>query len=178
MLSTDSAAPLVRAWFELLCTLRGSAPPRRSVGTCAAGVNTTDLLFDVVVCTGEALHSDTAVEEVVSPRLPRDRAADAADVPAAADADITAAAAMRATVVDCAVGAVATLDAYFVDDPAADCDLDHRRGAWWSVCRGGPAHVLHLQPRFCRRPHGQRLARWLRHSSSLVPTENSPPEQS
>ena len=90
--NTDSAAPLVRACFELPCTLRGSAPSRRSVGTCAAGVNTTDLLPDAIVSSGEALYSNTAVGEVVSPSVPRDCAAHAADVYAAAAADISAAA--------------------------------------------------------------------------------------
>ena len=160
VLNTDSAVPLV-------FPLRGSAPRRRSVDTSAAGANTTNLLpVVVVVSTGEALRSGTAVgEEVVSPRWPGDCAA-------------AAAAAMRAAVAYSAVGAVASLDASFVDDPAAGCDLDHRRGAWCSVYRGGPAHGLHLQPRFCHRSHGQRLVRGLRHSSYLVPTENSPLEQS
>ena len=72
--NTDSAVPLVRVCFELPCTLRVSAPPRRSVGTCAAGVNTTDLHPDIVAYAGEALRSDTAVGEVVSPSWPRDRA--------------------------------------------------------------------------------------------------------
>ena len=61
----DSAAKLVRVCFELLCTLRGSAPPRRSVGTYAAGANRTDLFHDVVIFVGEALRFDTAVGEVV-----------------------------------------------------------------------------------------------------------------
>ena len=61
----DRAAPLVRACSELPCTLRGSAPPRRSVGTCAAGANTTDFLPGIVIYAGEALHSDTAAEWVV-----------------------------------------------------------------------------------------------------------------
>ena len=58
------------------------------------------------------------------------------------------------------------------DDPVAGCDLDHLRGACLSVCLAGLAHGLHVQPRF-----GQRLARGLRHSSSLGPTGRSPPEQ-
>ena len=52
--NTDIAAALVRACFELPCTLRGSAPARRSVGTGAAGANTTDL--PDVVSAGEAPH--------------------------------------------------------------------------------------------------------------------------
>ena len=57
--NADSAASLMRACYELLCTLRGSAPPRRSVGTCAAGANTSDFLLDAVVFAGEVLHSGT-----------------------------------------------------------------------------------------------------------------------
>ena len=173
--NVDSAAALVRACFELHCTLRGNAPPRRSVDTCAAGVNTTDLLPDVVVSTGEALRSGTAVEEVVSTSWPRNRTAGAADVPVVVTADIAAATAAIGTAI--VVAAVAAQDASVADDPVAGCDLDHRRGAWLSVCRGGLAHRLHLQPRFGRRPHGQWLARGLRYSSSLDPTESSPPEQ-
>ena len=176
--NTDSAATLVRACFGLPCTLRGSAPPRRRVGTCVAGVNTTDLLPDVVVSAGEALRSGTTVGEVVLPSWPRERTADAADVSAAEAADFAAAAAaIGAADVDGAVSAVTALDASVVDDPTAGCDLDHRRSAWWSICRGGLAHGSHLQPRFCCRPHGQRLARGLRHPSSLGLTESSPPEQ-
>ena len=152
--NTDDAAALVRACFELPCTLRGNVPPRRSVGAIATAV-----LPDVVVSAGEALRSGTAVGEVVFPSWPRDRTADAADVPAGVIADIAAsAAAIRAAVV---VAAVAAQDASAADGPVAGCDLDHRHGAWLSVCRGGLAHGLHLQPRFGRRPHGQRLVRGL-----------------
>ena len=169
MPNTDSAAGLVRACFELPCNLRVSAPPRRSVGTCAAGAN-TDLLPDVVVSAGEALRSGTAVGEVASPSWPRDRTADAGGVSAAVDPDIAAAAAaaIGAAVVDGAVGAVAALDTSAVDEPVAGCDIDHRRGAWLSVCRGGLAHMLHLQSRFGRRLGGQRLAQRLTHSSSSL----------
>ena len=173
-----SAAPLVRACSEFPCTLRGSVPPHRSLGTCVAGANTTDLLPDVVVSAGEALRSGTAVGEVVFPGWPRDRTADAVDVSAAAAADIAAAVAtMGAAVVHGAVGAVVALDAYVVDDPADFCDLDHRRGAWRSVCRGGLGHGLRLWPRRCHQSHEQGQARGPRHSFSLSPTESSPPEQ-
>ena len=75
---------------------------------------------------------------MISPSWPRDRAADAADVSAAAAADITAAttAAQGVAIADAVVGAVAGLDASVVDDPVAVCDFGHRRGAWWGVCRG------------------------------------------
>ena len=97
--NTDDAAALVRACFELPCTLRGNAPPCRIVHTCAAGANTADFLLDVVVSAGEALRSGTAVGEVVSPSWPRGCTTDAA-VPAVVTADIAvAAAAMGAAVV-------------------------------------------------------------------------------
>ena len=88
--NAESAAALMRTCFELPCTLQGSAPPRRSVDTCAAGANTTDLR-EIVVSAGEALRSGTAVGEVVSPSWPRGRAAVAADVSAAVAEDIAAA---------------------------------------------------------------------------------------
>ena len=69
--NTNYTAALVRACFELPCILRGNSPPRRSVATCATGVNTTDLLPDVIASAGEALHSGTAVGEVVSLSWPR-----------------------------------------------------------------------------------------------------------
>ena len=177
--NTDSAAALVRACFELPCTLRRNVPPCRSVDTCVAGADTTDLLPDVAVSAGEALRSGTAVGEVVSPSWPRGHAADAVDVSAAVAAGIaTAGAAVWMTVVDGAVAAVAAQDASVADDPVAGFDLDYRSGAWLSVGRGGLAHGLHLQPRFGRRPHEQRLARGLRHSPSLGPTGISLPQRS
>ena len=129
VLNTDSAAALVRACFELPCTLRESAPPYRSVGTCTAGANTINLPNDFV-SAGEALRSGTAIGELASPSWPRDRAADTADVSAAVAADIAAAtAAIGAAVVDDSVGTVAALDASVVEASVAGCDLDHRRGA-------------------------------------------------
>ena len=131
--NTDSAAPLVRARSMLISTLRGSAPSHRSAGTCVTKANTTDLSH-VVAFAVEALHRDTTIEEVVSSIWPKDCAADDADVFGAAAADIATAAAAAvigaAVVYDAmgAVGAAAALDASVVDDPAAACDLDHRRG--------------------------------------------------
>ena len=52
----------MRARSEFPCILRGSAPPRRSVDTCAADANVTDIFRSTVVFVGEALHSDIAVE--------------------------------------------------------------------------------------------------------------------
>ena len=116
----------------LISTLRGNAPSHRSAGTCVTKANKSDFSY-VVVFAGEALHPDTSVREVVSRTWPKDRAADDADVSGAAAADIAAAAAaaIGAAVVYGAigaVGAVSALDASVVDDPAAGCDLDHRRG--------------------------------------------------
>ena len=85
--NVDGAAALVRACFEWPCTLRGNAVPCRSVDTCAAGANATDLLPDVVVSAGEVLRSGTAVGEVVSPSWPRALAVYVADVPAVVTAD-------------------------------------------------------------------------------------------
>ena len=64
--NTDSAAPLVRTCYELPCTPERSAPPLCKVGTCTANTNMTDLLHNVVVSAGEALHSAPAVGDVVS----------------------------------------------------------------------------------------------------------------
>ena len=73
------------------------------------------------------------------------------------------------------VAGFAAQGASVADDPVAGCDLDHRRDACLSVCLADLAHVLHLQPRFGRCPHEQRLARGLRDSTSSGPTGNSPP---
>ena len=181
--NTDNAAALVRVCFKLLCTLRGNYPPRSTVDTCIAGANATDLLPDVVVSAGEALRSGIAVGEVVSPSWPRGCTVDATDVSAAVTADIAAAAAAAmgvavvAAVAAIGVAGVVAQGASVADGPVAGCDLDHRCGAWLSVCRGGLAHGLHLQLRFGRCPHEQRLARGLRRSASLGPTGSSPPEQ-
>ena len=64
---TDDAVALVRA--QLLCTLQGNAPPRRTADTCAAASATG--LLPYVVSAGGALRSRTAVGEVVSPSWPR-----------------------------------------------------------------------------------------------------------
>ena len=84
---------------------------------------------------------------MVSPSWPGDRAADATDVSAALATDAaTAAAAIGAAVVDGAVASVATLDESVANDPVAGCDLNHRRGAWLSVCRDGFARQLYFSP--------------------------------
>ena len=147
--NTDDAAALVWPCFEFPCTLRGNAPPRRTADACAAGVNATDLLPNIVVSTGEALRSGTAAGEVVSPSWPRGCTAAAAA--AAKGATVVASvAAMGEAGVACvtAMGAagVAAQGASVADDPVAGCGLDHRRGAWLSICRGNLAHGLHLPP--------------------------------
>ena len=164
VMNTDDTAALVRACFELPCTLRGNSSPRRTANTCAAGANATDRLPDVVVSAGEALRSGIAVGEVVSPSWPRGCTAGAADPPPYCDCGY------RHGWCCCPGGICCGC-------PFAGCDLDHRRGACLAVCLAGHAHGLHLQPRFGRCPHGQRLARGLRHSSSLGPSGNSPLEQ-
>ena len=95
----------------------------------------------------------------------------------AADIAAAAASAMGAAVV-AAVPAMRAAAVAAQGASVAGCNLDHLRGASLSVCRGGLAHGLHLQPRFGRRPYEQRLARGLKHSSSLDPTGSSPPKQS
>ena len=65
---TDDAVALVRT--QLLCTLRGNAPPCHTADTCAAA-SVTDLLPDVVASAGGAFRSGTSVREVVSPSWPR-----------------------------------------------------------------------------------------------------------
>ena len=99
--------------------------------------------------------------EVFSPKCSRgwtDGAAVPADVTTkiAAGAGAGAAAAMRAIVAASpqAAGAAAR-GASAADVLAADCGHDHHRGA----CLAGLVHGLHLQSRFGRRPHGQRLMR-------------------
>ena len=94
-----------------------------------------------------------------------------------------AAAAMRATVMAAVAimgvaGAAAARGVPAEGAPVADVvGYDHCRGACPSVCLAGRVRGLHLQPRFCRCPHMQRLARGLRRSSALGLTETSPPEQ-
>ena len=163
----------MRACFELSCTLRGNAPIRRSVDTCTAGANTTDLLLDVVVsplvrCSAPVLlfrrWSLPAGPGIVLPvtRMSPLLWLRISPLP------------IGAAVV---VVAIAVQGASIADDPVAGCDLDHRRGAWLSICRGGHAHGLHLQPRLSHHPHGQRLARGL-WQSSFGPTGSAPPEPS
>ena len=144
--NTDDAAALVRPCFEFPCTLRGNAPPRRTADAYAAGVNATDLP-NIVVSTSEALRSGTAAGEVVSPSWPRGCTAAAAakgatvvaSVAAMGEAGVASATAMGAA-------GVAAQGASVADDPVAGCGLDHRRGAWLSICRGNLAHGLHLPP--------------------------------
>ena len=150
--NADDAAALVWACFKLPCTLRANASHRHTVDTWAAGANVTDLRPDVVVSAGEALRSGTAVGEEISPSWPRGCTADAPDAPLVVTADIAAAA-----VAAMGAAGVATQDASVADHPVAGCDLDHCRGGWLSVGRGGLAHWFHLQSRFGRCPHGQWL---------------------
>ena len=126
---------------------------------------------------------------MVSPSWPRAREtpADAA-VPAAMAVNVTAftAAARRATVVAAVaaigvagVGASAAARGVPAEGApvAAVVGYDHCRGACPRACLADLVRGLHLQHRFCRCPHGQRPARWLRRSSALNLTETSSPEQ-
>ena len=156
----------------------------------------TNLLPDVVISAGDALFLP-AVGEVVFPNCSRGWAADGevfspscsrgwtadAAVPAvvtteiAAAATAAAAAAMRTTVVASPrVAGAVSRGASAANALAADCGHDHRRGARLSACLAGLVLGLHLQSRFGRRPHGQRLTRGTGRSFSFVPTETSPRE--
>ena len=155
----------------------------------------TDLPLDVVISAGDALFLATvrdvvfpscsrgwvADDEVFSPSCSRGWTADAT-VSAVVTAEIAAGAAgaataMRVTVVASPrVAGAAARGASAADVLAADCGHDHRHGARLSAYLAGLVHGLHLQSRFGRRPHGQRLTRETERSSSFVPTETSPRE--
>ena len=106
-------------------------------------------------------------------------------VPGAVAVDVTAAvaAARRGTLVAAVAamrvaGAAAAREAPAEDAPVADVvGYDHCHGACPSACLAGLVHRVHLQPRFDRCPHEQRLARGLRRSSALDLPKTSPPEQ-
>ena len=68
-----------------------------------------------------------------------------------------AALAMRTTVATSPRVAGAVAHGASVADVLADGVPDHRRGARLTACPAGLIHGLHLQSRFGRRPHGQRL---------------------
>ena len=150
----------VRAW--LAHTLRGNAPPRCTADTLrAAGEH--DLLPYVMVYAGGALFL-AAAGGVVFPSCSRSWAAGGA-VPAAVTVEMvagTAAAAavtMRTTVATSPRVASAAAHGASASDVLVGGGPDHRRGARLRACTADLVHGLHLQSRFGRRPHGQRLTR-------------------
>ena len=101
---------------------------------------------------------------VVFPSCSRGWAAGGA-VPAAVTVEIAtgtaaaAAAAMRTTVATSPRVAGAAAHGASAADVLADGGHDHRLGAPLSACLAELVHGRHLQSRFGRRPHGQRLTR-------------------
>ena len=153
---------LVRVWLSR--NLWGNAPPHRTGDTLHAA-GEPDLLPDVVVYAGGALFL-AAAGGVVFPSCSRGWAAGGA-VPAVVAVEMTAvtaaaaaaAAAMRSTVATSPRVAGAAAHGASAADVLADGGHDHRRGARLSACPAGLVHGLHLQSRFGRRSHGQRLTR-------------------
>ena len=150
---------LARAWLSR--SLEGNAPPRRTADTLRAA-GEPHLLPDVVVYAGGALFL-AAAGGVFFPSCSRGWAAGGA-VPAAVTVKIAAgtapaAAAMRTTVATSPRVAGTTAHGASTADVLVDGGHDHRRGARLSACPADLVHGLHLQSRFGRRSHGQRLAR-------------------
>ena len=151
---------LVRAYLSR--NLWGNAPPRRTAATLRAA-GEPDLLLDVVVYAGGALFL-AAASEVVFPSCSRGWAAGGA-VPAvvtmemAAGTAAAAVVAMRTTVATSPRLAGAAAHGASAAVVLADGGHDHRRGARLSACPADLVHGIHLQSRFGRRPHGQRLTR-------------------
>ena len=146
---------LVRTWLSR--SLRGNGPPRRTADTLRAA-GEPDLLPDVVVYAGGALFL-AAAGGVVFPSCSRGWAAGDV-VPAVVTAEIAACtAAMRTTVATSPRVAGAAAHGASAADVLADGGHDHRRGARLSAYPADLVHGLHLQSRFGRRPHGQRLTR-------------------
>ena len=147
---------LVRAWLSR--SLRGNAPPRRTPDTLRAA-GEPDLLPDVVVYAGGALFLAAAGGVVFSGCSRSWAAGGAVPVKTAADTAAAAAVAMRTTVATSPRVAGAAAYGASAADVLADGGPDHRRGARLRACPADLVHGLHLQSRFGRRPHGQRLTR-------------------
>ena len=155
----------------------GNALPCRTADTWRAA-SVTDLPPDVVVSAGDVLFLAAVREvvfhscfrgwagggEVLFPSCFRGWTADAA-----APAVATVMASSR-------VAGAAARGASAADVLGTDCGHDHHRDARLSACLASLVHGLHLQSRFCRRPHGRRLTRGTGRSFSFVPTETSPRE--
>ena len=147
----------VRAWLSH--SLRGNAPPRRTADTLRAAGEPD--LPDVVVYAGGA-HFLTAAGGVIFPSCSSGWAGGGAvsvKIAAGTAAAAVAAVAMRTTVATSPRVAGAAAHGASVADVLADGGPDHRRGARLTACLAGLCHGLHLQSRFGRRPHGQRLTR-------------------
>ena len=169
---------LGRAWLSR--NLRGNAPPRRTTDTLRAAGELD--LPDVVVYAGDALFL-AAAGGVVFPSCFRGWAAGGAvpvKITAGTTAAVVAAVAMRTTVATSPRVAGAAAHGASVAGVFADGVPDHRRGVRLTACPAGLVHELHLQSRFGRRPHGQRLTRGTgrscsnligvsRHGPALVP---------
>ena len=107
--------------------------------------------------------------------VPADPAVVTAEIAAGTAAAAAAAAAMRTTVATSPRVAGAAAHGASAADVLDDDGHDHRRGARLSACPADLVHGIHLQSRFCRRPHGQRLTRGTGRSCSNA-TGTSPRE--
>ena len=146
---------LMRRWLSH--SLRENAPPHRTADILRAAGEPD--LPDVVVYDGGALFL-AAAGGVVFASCSRGWAAGGAVlVKIAAGTAAAAAVVMRTTVVTSLRVAGAAAHGASAADVLADGGPDHRRGARQSACPAGLVHELHLQSRFGRRPHGQRLTR-------------------
>ena len=144
----------VRAWLSH--SLRGNASPRRTADTLRAAGEPD--LSDVVVYAEGALFL-AAAGGVVFPSCSRGWAAGGAVPVKIAAGTAAAAVAMRTTVATSSRVAGAAAHGASVADVLADGGHDNPRGAHLTACPAGLCHGFHLQSRFGRRPHGQRLTR-------------------
>ena len=155
---------LVRAWLSH--SLRGNAPPRRTADTLRAAGEPD--LPDVVVYAGGALFL-AAAGGVVFPSCSRGWAGGGAvpgKIAAGTAAAAVAAVAMRTTVATSPRVAGAAAHGASAANVLTGGGHDYRHGARLSACPAGLVHGLHLQSRFGRRPHWQRLMRGTGRSSS------------
>ena len=144
----------VEAWLSH--SLRGNAPPRRTADTFRAACELD--LSDVVVYADGSLFL-AAADGVVFPSCSRGWAAGGTVPVKIAAGTAAAVVAMRTTVATSPRVAGAAAHGASAADFLADGGPDHRRGACLNACPAGLVHGLHLQSRFGRRPHGQRLTR-------------------
>ena len=161
----------VRTWLSH--SLRGNAPPRCTADTLRAAGEPD--LPDVVVYAGGALFL-AAAGGVVFPSCSRGWAVGGAvpvKIAAGAGAAVVV---MRTTVATSPRMAGAAAHGASAADFLADGGPDHRCGARLSACPASLVHGFHLQSRFGRRPHGQRLTRGTERScSNLIETSRHGP---